>query len=214
MERAVKISPFPHLDKAMERLQANKKKWVTLPLEKKISYLENIRKNLAEVIDDWTKDSLRFKGLDPESSENAVHLAYEYVNMVPLGYLINNQLSVLKKAKDLGNGDILFPKPELKENSNVGKQFFRVTPGSTADNLLQPGLTIDIWLEKGEMTQGKALREAPEGRVCVILGGGNVNIIPAADSIHKLFTENQVVMVKYNPVNVTPQIKNYIIFTN
>ena len=36
-----KISPFPQLDKMMERLNQNKKKWVEVPLSKKIQYLGN-----------------------------------------------------------------------------------------------------------------------------------------------------------------------------
>ena len=72
----------------------------------------------------------------------------------------------------------------------------------TLISLIQPDFTIDVWLDKEKpLSQGKSLNEAPEGRVCVILGGGNVNVIPPFDTIHKMFVENQVVMMKYNPVN-------------
>ena len=77
------ISQHPHLDKAMERLHENKKKWVQIPLSKKISYLENIKKTLGLIADDFTKDSLRFKGTDPSLPENYDNLAFEYMNLVP-----------------------------------------------------------------------------------------------------------------------------------
>ena len=34
-----------------------------------------------------------------------------------------------------------------------------------------------------------------------MLGAGNVSAIAALDSLHKLFAENQVVLLKMNPVN-------------
>ena len=70
--------------------------------------------------------------------------------------------------------------------------------------MIQPDLTIDVWLDKEKpFSQGKALAQNVEGKVCVVLGGGNVNVIPPFDTIHKMFVENQVVMMKYNPVNAS-----------
>src|SRR5207302_9709720 len=42
--------------------------------------------------------------------------------------------------------------------------------------------------------------DAP-GRVCLVLGGGNVSSIPAMDVLYKLFVEDEVVLLKMNPVN-------------
>ena len=67
----------------MEKLSQNKKKWVQVPLSKKISYLENIRNVLLSISDDFTKDCFRFKGSDPSLPENANILAYEYINLIP-----------------------------------------------------------------------------------------------------------------------------------
>jgi aldehyde dehydrogenase (NAD(P)+) len=41
----------------------------------------------------------------------------------------------------------------------------------------------------------------PAGRVALVLGAGNVSSIPALDTLHKLFVEGQVVVLKMNPVN-------------
>lgn len=69
------VSPYPELDKAMTRLHENKKKWVEVPLSKKIQYLDNLRTKFSQIFDDWTKASLRNKGVDPDLPENKNLLA-------------------------------------------------------------------------------------------------------------------------------------------
>jgi len=41
----------------------------------------------------------------------------------------------------------------------------------------------------------------PVGKVCLVLGAGNVSGIPVNDSLSKLFVDNYVVLLKMNPVN-------------
>jgi acyl-CoA reductase-like NAD-dependent aldehyde dehydrogenase len=72
--------------------------------------------------------------------------------------------------------------------------------------LLFAGVTVDVWIEKGKpASQGAIYRSASAartaGRVCLVLGGGNVSSIPAMDALYKLFVENEVVLLKMNPVN-------------
>src|SRR5919198_1341225 len=40
-----------------------------------------------------------------------------------------------------------------------------------------------------------------EGRVCLVLGAGNVNSIPPGDVVTKMFVEGKVCVLKMNPVN-------------
>ncbi len=42
---------------------------------------------------------------------------------------------------------------------------------------------------------------SPDARVCLVLGGGNVSSIPAMDALYKLFVEDELVLLKMNPVN-------------
>ncbi len=46
-----------------------------------------------------------------------------------------------------------------------------------------------------------------EGGICLVLGAGNVSAIGAQDALDKLFNEDEVVILKCNPVNdwVGPQ---------
>ena len=74
------------------------------------------------------------------------------------------------------------------------------------------GTTVDVWIEKGERpTQGAIYRdgakkkkkkeEEEDGAVCLVLGGGNVSSIPPMDVLYKLFVDDEVCLLKMNPVN-------------
>ena len=90
---------------------------------------------------------------------------------------LNNQIEVLKNSKQLENGKLELAKPFLQKNKHVDRMFLRTFPQSSIDKMLQPDFTIDVWLDKNKpFTQGKSLYEFPEGRVCVVLGGGNVYV--------------------------------------
>jgi hypothetical protein len=75
------------------------------------------------------------------------------------------------------------------------------------DRLMYAGIRADVWIEKGKpASQGAIYREGShhkkdEGRVCLVLGGGNVSSIPPMDALYKLFVEDEVVLLKMNPVN-------------
>jgi acyl-CoA reductase-like NAD-dependent aldehyde dehydrogenase len=59
-----------------------------------------------------------------------------------------------------------------------------------------------VWLEPGATsTQGQIYREPTDSQVALILGAGNISAIVAMDALSKLFSENQVVIIKMNPVN-------------
>src|SRR5262249_55149745 len=66
------------------------------------------------------------------------------------------------------------------------------------------GTTAEIWIEKGKpASQGRIYREPQRGpgKVALVLGAGNVSSIPPMDLLYKLFVENEVVVLKMNPVN-------------
>jgi hypothetical protein len=73
-----------------------------------------------------------------------------------------------------------------------------VTPYVMAEAWMEPGTTLeDISDARTEQDRN----EQQPGSVAVVLGGGNVSGISVNDSLHKLFIENQVVLLKINPVN-------------
>ncbi|HET9597202.1 MAG TPA: aldehyde dehydrogenase family protein, partial [Anaeromyxobacteraceae bacterium] len=92
--------------------------------------------------------------------------------------------------------------------SEDGRLTVRVFPASRLDRLLFMGVRGDVHLEEGvgerELHERRArFHKQPDhdGRVCLVLGAGNVNSIPAADVVTKLFNEGKVCVLKMNPVN-------------
>jgi acyl-CoA reductase-like NAD-dependent aldehyde dehydrogenase len=75
------------------------------------------------------------------------------------------------------------------------------------ERLMFAGTTVDVWIEKGERpTQGAIYRgeggdKEKEGKICLVLGGGNVSSIPPMDVLYKLFVDDEVCLLKMNPVN-------------
>lgn len=97
------------------------------------------------------------------------------------------------------------PKPALTRTRPDGRVVARIHPASLFDRLMFSGVTADVWMVKGKpATQGAIYRgdgKKTDGKVCLVLGGGNVSSIPAMDVFTKLFAENEVVLLKMNPVN-------------
>ena len=82
--------------------------------------MENIRSTLYKLIDEWVKSSVQNKGIDPTTNMK-IH-AFEYVNAVPLGSMINNLIDVLKQSKENKDGTIEIFQPTFLENKNVGRK--------------------------------------------------------------------------------------------
>jgi hypothetical protein len=83
-----------------------------------------------------------------------------------------------------------------------------VFPTSTWDGTLYKGIEGRVLLMAGvdektaRETQGSFYkRAAPEGKLALILGAGNVASIPIMDVLEKMFIEGHVCVLKMNPVN-------------
>jgi acyl-CoA reductase-like NAD-dependent aldehyde dehydrogenase len=65
------------------------------------------------------------------------------------------------------------------------------------------GLSAEVWIQPGKpASQGRIYREkAAVGKVALVLGAGNVSSIPPMDVLYKLFAEDEVCVLKMNPVN-------------
>lgn len=91
-----------------------------------------------------------------------------------------------------------------------GRLALRVVPGTLWDRLLLSGVRAEIWMQPG-VTRAHLDRYAAraydippaarQGKLALVLGAGNVASIAPLDVLHKLFIENQVCLLKLNPVN-------------
>ncbi len=189
----VPATPISELDAAIEVLDSKKDAWLAVTINERIKLLEACIAGTAAVAEKWAAAGARIKGLDP----NHVLAGEEWLaGIMPT---IRNARLLMEALKKNGQ-----PKPTSVRTRSDGRTVARIFPNNMMDRILFSGTFADVWIEKGKpASQGAIYRDGgpKAGRVCLVLGGGNVSSIPAMDALYKLFAENEVVLLKMNPVN-------------
>jgi acyl-CoA reductase-like NAD-dependent aldehyde dehydrogenase len=182
---------FDRIDRAITSLQAHRDNWAQTSIPQRLEYLKSCLDRTLAVAEAWTIAACQAKGIDPESA-----LAGEEWVAGPISTVRNIRLLMTTLQ---ANGQLSPPKVWQRED---GQFVAEVLPANAIDRLLYLGYRGEVWIEPGMMpTQGQIYREPTAGKVALILGAGNVSAIVAMDTLSKLFSENQVVIVKMNPVN-------------
>jgi len=197
------ISPSSRasLDSAVATLQANKEAWASLDISERIRILEILLRDFSAIAGQWVAAGLRAKSIDPDSPA-----AFEEWMAGP--FCIHRNLRLLRQSlEDIQQyGTPRIPGPVTQRaNGQVSAQ---VVPVDTYDRLFYSGFSAEVWmepevtLEQLPATQALAYRGgASRGKVALVLGAGNISSIAPMDALYKLFVENQVVLLKMNPVN-------------
>jgi len=194
---------FPELDCEIQKLVANKDKWVRTPIAERIAILAEIKECLLPVAQAWAETAARKKGIADGSSlvgeewMSGPYTVMNYCNQMMM------TLSKVEGKKHL-NG---IPVRELPN----GQVAATVLPHSIWDYLLLSGVKVDVWMEPGVNRANFAQNAASiydanspnhkKGKLALVLGAGNIASIAPLDVFQKLFSENQVTILKMNPVN-------------
>jgi acyl-CoA reductase-like NAD-dependent aldehyde dehydrogenase len=191
---AVPPTPLEDVDAAIARLHSKKDAWLAVSVADRVRLLERCIESILAVADRWADIGVRIKGLSPTD----VLAGEEW-----LAGIMPTVRNVRLLAEALRAGGQR--PPPLVRTRPDGQVVARVHPANLMERLMFTGITADVWIEKGKpATQGAVYREREkktEGRVCLVLGGGNVSSIPPMDVLYKLFVEDEVVLLKMNPVN-------------
>lgn len=162
----------------------------------RIAYLRQCVDRVMTVAEPWAIAANIAKGIDPQSA-----LAGEDWLTGPVAILLTLQ-GLIKTLE--ANGQL--KPPEIARRAD-GQWVAQVFPDNLLDQLMWLGFQGEVWIEPDQpATQGQIYRKIAQsnlqhGAVSLVLGAGNVSAISALDSLHKLFAENQVVLLKMNPVN-------------
>jgi acyl-CoA reductase-like NAD-dependent aldehyde dehydrogenase len=209
---------FPELDRDLRQLADHRDPWVKTTVTERIAILAEIKEALMPVAKAWAETAAAKKGIAPGSPLTGEEwISGPYTVM---GYC-NQMMATLSQVEGKHHLDRL----PLRELSN-GQLVARVLPHSIWDHLLLSGVKVDVWMEPGvnrsNLPQHTAAVYDPispnhkKGRVSLVLGAGNIAAIAPLDVFHKLFAENEVVILKMNPVNdyliefLTPALKPLI----
>lgn len=189
------------IDRSLEILAANRRRWARLPISTKIYLLEDVRRRVGGVAASWVEAARVAKRLAPGSP-----LLGEDWTSGPYA-LASAAAAYAETLRRLGRGDPVVPSDLIRTLPN-GQAAVRVFPTTTEDRLLLSGHTADVWMQPG-LTERDVERRAAafyrqqehDGAVAVVLGAGNIASIPALDLLTELFTHGSVVALKLNPVN-------------
>ena len=186
------VTSTPQLECAIARLAERKTNWLQVSLAQRIQYLQQCCTRLEAVAEAWVEAGCRAKGIDPASA-----LAGEEWMTGPVCTMLGIN-ALIQSLQAQGQ-----PQPLRVTTRPDGQTVARVFPASWSDRLLWLGFQCDVWLQPGHPpTQGFGYRQpSTTGTVGLVLGAGNVAAIAPLDVLYKLFVENQVVLLKLNPVN-------------
>jgi len=182
------------LDQGIEiarRLADRKSAWTQVSIRDRLTYLKRCIAGVTTVAADWAIAAAAAKGIDPDSP-----LAGEEWLVGPVATLA--WLQQLVHALESGGQ----PRPQRIRQRNR-QTIAQVFPDRIMDRMLWLGYRGEIWLEPDKPpSQGLVYRQSQRrGRLCLVLGAGNISSIAPLDALYKLFAEDQVVLLKMNPVN-------------
>src|SRR5579884_3200207 len=189
------------MDEAIQTLQAHKQAWVACSIHDRIAIIDQLISDFAAITPRWVAASCQAKGIVENSS-----LAGEEW-MIGAWPVLKNLRQLRQSLLDIETyGRPKIPGPVITlPNGQVSAQVF---PQTWYDRLFFTGITAEIWMEPGinaeTLPQTQALIYQDKnhaGKVCLVLGAGNVSSIAPTDILYKLFVEDQVVLLKMNPVN-------------
>ncbi|MEO8839698.1 MAG: aldehyde dehydrogenase family protein, partial [Herbaspirillum sp.] len=189
------------LEDALAALEQNKLLWPKVSITERIVILNEIKECLMPISQAWAETASRQKGIPSGSSlEGEEWLSGPYSLMSYCNALMDTLSKVSGKQHLHG-----LPLRELPNGQLAAK----VIPHSIWDRLLLSGVSAEVWMEPGVTRANLAQYTAscydptsiPEGKLALVLGAGNIASIAPLDCLHKLFAENQVVIVKMNPIN-------------
>jgi hypothetical protein len=198
---SIAASTRDELDAAVEAVRAQKDGWVALPAMERIVIIDRLIQDFAGIASRWVAASLQAKGIPADSPARGEEWG---AGVYPVIKILRQLRQSLADIAAQGHPTI----PGKVTTRPDGQVVAQVFPQTSYDRLFFTGVQAEIWMEPGmsiaemERTQAKIYRDKRhEGKVALVLGAGNVASIAPADVLHKLFLEDQVVILKMNPVN-------------
>jgi len=188
------------LDVALQRLDASKTRWPAASTTERIALLKRVRAGVLDQAETWVDVALKLKALPVDSP-----LAGEEWSSGPWVMLTTVDL-LLETLSQADNP--LFVEGFPTRTTRSDQLAVEVFPRTLFDRLLMSGVTAEVWMEPGVDQAGLASTmgrqacssAALEGKLSLVLGAGNISSIAPLDALHKLFTDDSVVLLKLNPV--------------
>jgi acyl-CoA reductase-like NAD-dependent aldehyde dehydrogenase len=200
-DASIPPTPLDQLDAAVETLREHAPVWSATDVAARIALLDELIEDTLAAAPAWTRRAAEAKGIPRDSP----HMGEDWLGG-PAAVLRNLQLlkRTLQDVQATGR-----PQPPSLDLAPNGQVVAKVFPTEPLDNLLFPGFTGEVRLQR-DVTLDQALERIgriyrpggkPDPGVALVLGAGNVSSIGPMDVLTKLFNEDRVCVLKMNPVN-------------
>ncbi len=189
-------TPLPEVDAAVARVKAAAPRWLQVSCRDRAALLQQSMDALLAAASQWATLTNRNRGLPTEGEGSAEPWLTELLPTMRNLRLLRDAMAA--EGQPRHGGTRMLPSGQLA---------VQVMPTDTIDRALFAGMSAEIWIEPGRAaTQGEIYRDKAAGRrrepkVALVLGAGNVGSITPTDALYKLFVDDEVVVVKTNPVN-------------
>ncbi|HSR33572.1 MAG TPA: aldehyde dehydrogenase family protein, partial [Anaerolineae bacterium] len=187
------------MDAALSVLAAHKDRWVMVRVGERIEILDKITRDTWAGRHRWVAKSLEAKGIAGNTAGEAEEWAILAAVMRGLRVLQGSLVEIHAQGRPRIPGPVT-SRPD-------GQVVVQVFPRNRLERLLFQGMSGEVWLEPGvtveEMlgTQAGVYRDQRHGgKVALVLGAGNAAQLAVIDVLDKLFVQDQVVVLKPNPV--------------
>jgi len=189
------------IEQSLVELHEGAKRWVALRTAAKAELLVQVRQSVYDQASRWATAAAEAKGLTgtPLAGEEWVSGPWALL------YALNRYIRTLHDlARD---GTPRIDRARVHERAD-GQLTVDVFPNAFYDRLLLSGVRAQVWMQPGVTRENLASttavwykQSAPQPRVALVLGAGNIAAIPPLDVLYKLIADGAVCILKMNPVN-------------
>lgn len=197
----VPASTIEELDMLVSGLRSHKDKWNRESIQNRLGYLERMIRDFSALASRWVEQVTLAERI--EGDDFAIG-----VEWMAGPYSVLRNLQGLRRALlDIqSEGVPKIPGPVVARTN--GQVSARAFPQTAYDRVLFSGYRVEVWMEPDVVLENLPKTQAvsyshpaSSGKVALVLGAGNLPGIPVTDVLDKLFVQNQVVLLKMNPVN-------------
>ncbi|RMD98157.1 MAG: aldehyde dehydrogenase, partial [Deltaproteobacteria bacterium] len=183
-------TPLERLDEIVARLTEHSDRFAKSPIEERIGMLRGILAGYRRIAERSVRAACEAKGI-PFSAPRG---GEEWL-AGPMPVIRNLRLLIRSLSEFAARGRIRLPRVATLPNGQVT---VRVYPADLSEKLLFSG--FEAWVRQDPSVTEENLEEKiagayrtppSSGKVCLVLGAGNVASIPAMDALYKMFVERK-----------------------
>ncbi len=189
------------IEQSLIELREGAKRWIALRTAAKADLLEQVRDTVYAQAARWAHAGAQAKGIagTPLAGEEWISGPWALL------YALNRYIRTLRDLAHDGTPQIA--PSRIRERAD-GQLTVDVFPNSFYDRVLLSGVRAQVWMQPGVTRDTFASttavwykQSAPQPRVALVLGAGNIAAIAPLDVLYKLIADGAVCILKMNPVN-------------